>query len=160
MGHSEADDTTMVTVWMAVSDATKGNGCLQVIPRTASTGLLPHCAKTQTAIADDFLDESRAVPLPVQSGAIVVFHPLMPHASLNNMKEKFRWSFDVRYNRTGKPIGHGHFPEFIARNHHAPDTVLSDWRDWKDMWEKTRAQLSAQSHIPIVRWTSASPSCA
>ena len=160
MGHSEADDTTMVTVWMAVSDATKGNGCLQVIPRTTSTGLLPHCAKTQTAIADDFLDESRAVPLPVQSGAIVVFHPLMPHASLNNMKEKFRWSFDVRYNRTGQPIGHGHFPEFIARNHHAPDTVLSDWRDWKDMWEKTRAQLSAQSHIPIVRWTSASPSCA
>ena len=69
MGHSEADDTTMVTVWMAVSDATKGNGCLQVIPRTASTGLLPHCAKTQTAIADDFLDESRAVPLPVRSGA-------------------------------------------------------------------------------------------
>ena len=64
---SDADDTAMVTVWMAASDATKANDCLQVIPRTTETGLLPHCGKSQIAIADNFLDETQAIPLLVSS---------------------------------------------------------------------------------------------
>ena len=32
VGHAEADQTNMVTVWCAISDATVENGCLQVIP--------------------------------------------------------------------------------------------------------------------------------
>ncbi|MBT8416569.1 MAG: phytanoyl-CoA dioxygenase family protein, partial [Silicimonas sp.] len=43
----EADETTMVTVWLAVTDATVENGCLQVVPDKGE--LLPHCPKRQTA---------------------------------------------------------------------------------------------------------------
>ena len=157
---SDADDTAMVTVWMAVSDATKANDCLQVIPRTTETGLLPYCGKSQITIADNFLDETQAIPLPVRSGGVVLFHPLTPHASLDNMTGTFRWSFDIRYNRTGQSTGRSHFPEFIARSQTAPEIVLSDWQEWKQMWKTARAQLSGQSHIPISRWTSTSPFCA
>ena len=49
----------------------------------------PHCPKVQTAIADDFIDEDEAVPLPVKSGGVVIFHPLVPHASLVNTTTAF-----------------------------------------------------------------------
>lgn len=156
----EADDTTMVTVWCAITDATVENGCLQVIPQGHKRSILPHCAKKQTGIADGFIDEGQALPLPVRAGGVVLFHPLTPHASLTNRTDKFRWSFDIRYNRTGEPTGRSQFPEFIARSRSAPETELEDWRDLRAMWEDARERLATQPHIPIHRWTSGAPYCA
>lgn len=158
--HAEADQTSMITVWCAVTDATEENGCLKVIPGAHRQGMLPHCPKIQTAIADGFIDEGAAVPLPVKSGGIVIFHPLVPHASLANRSNGFRWSFDIRYNRTGEPTGRSHFPSFVARSRKNPESELKDWRTWRAMWEDTRARLSGAPHIPIHRWTSDSPMCA
>ncbi|MBJ6371295.1 phytanoyl-CoA dioxygenase family protein [Sedimentitalea arenosa] len=155
----EADQTEMVTVWIAVTDATVENGCLQVIPHRHDR-MLPHCPKTQTAIADGHVDERHAVPLPVRSGGVVILDPLVPHASLPNLSDGLRWSFDLRFNRTGQPTGRAHFPEFVARSPRAPETVLTDWRAWRDLWREARARLSVQPHIDIHRWRSDSPSCA
>ena len=83
----DADETNMVTVWCAVTDATPENGCLQVIPRGGSAEMLPHCPRTQTGIAYGFIDESKATPLPVRSGGVVIFHPLTPHGSLTNQTD-------------------------------------------------------------------------
>ncbi len=49
----EADGTSMVTVWCAITDATAENGCLQVIPRGHGEGMKLHCPRTQLAIADN-----------------------------------------------------------------------------------------------------------
>ena len=158
--HAEADGTRMVTVWCAITDATVDNGCLQVIPGGHRKGLLPHCPKTQTAIADSHLDEHNAIPLPVRSGGVVIFHPLVPHASLVNRTQGFRWSFDIRFNRTGEPTGRSHFPHFIARSRANPAVELHDWRVWRSMWEDARERLAVKPHINIHRWTSESPYCA
>jgi ectoine hydroxylase-related dioxygenase (phytanoyl-CoA dioxygenase family) len=158
--HAEADDTKMITVWCAITDATEENGCLQVVPGAHRRGMLPHCPKTQTAIADGFVDEADARPLPVRSGGVVIFHPLVPHASLVNRTDGIRWSFDIRYNVTGQPTGRGHFPHFIARSRRDPQSELGDWRAWKVMWEDARARLCRQPHIDIHRWTSDAPYCA
>ncbi len=156
----EADQTDMVTVWIAVTDATVENGCLQVQAKTPEQDILPHCAKTQTGIADGFVDESTAVPLPVQAGGVVLFHPLTPHASLVNTTDAFRWSFDIRFSATGQPTGRGHFPDFIARSRAHPERELKDWRVNKSQWEAARARLASQPHIDIHRWSSDSPFCA
>ena len=156
----EADQTDMITVWLAITDATVENGCLMVQPKAQDQDILPHCPKTQTAIADGFIDENGAVPLPVKAGGAVIFHPLTPHASLPNVSDGFRWSFDLRFNKTGQPTGRGHFPDFVAQSPSLPDSVLKDWREWKEMWEEARARLAAAPHIEIHRWTSESPSCA
>lgn len=156
----DADQTDMVTVWIAVNDATVENGCLQVLPKTPDQSILPHCARTQTGIADGFIDERKALPLPVGAGGIILFHPLTPHASLVNTTDRFRWSFDIRYSKTGQPTGRGHFPDFVARSHARPETELRDWRVCKSNWERARAQLSARPHIDIHRWDSNSPYCA
>ena len=158
VAHAEGDRTRMVTVWLAMNDATVENGCLQVIP--GKPQMYPHCPKRQTSIADGFLDETKAIPLPVKAGGAVIFHPLTPHASLDNVSDAFRWSFDIRYNVTGQPTGRAHFPDFVARSRANPASELRDWEDWRDMWLAARARLSGQPHIPIHRWTGDSPACA
>ena len=158
VAHAEADATRMVTVWIAVTDATLENGCLQVIP--GRPRMYPHCPRKQTAIADGVLDHSAAVPLPVRAGSVVILHPLTPHASRDNLSEGFRWSFDIRYSVTGEPTGRAHFPDFVARSAAAPETVLRDWREWRRMWRDARAALAPAPHIPIHRWTADSPACA
>jgi ectoine hydroxylase-related dioxygenase (phytanoyl-CoA dioxygenase family) len=156
----EADETTMITAWCAISDATVENGCLQVIPGEHKAGMKPHCPKTQTAIADGQIDLSKAVPLPVQSGGVVIFHPLTPHASRVNRTGGFRWSFDLRYNVTGQPTGRAHFPEFVARSRSDPASVLASAEEWQAKWEAARAELAERPHIDIHRWSGDSPLCA
>lgn len=159
--HDEADETEMVTVWIAITDATAENGCLQVAPRTHREALKTHCpAGIQLSIPDSALDRSRAVPLPVKSGGVVIFHPGTAHASLVNRTEGFRWSFDIRYNVTGQPTGRSHFPSFVARSRRAPETELRSADEWRALWEAARARLARAPHIPIHRWSADAPACA
>lgn len=157
---TEADETDMVTVWIAVTDATPENGCLQVKAQQPDQEMLPHCPRTQTGIAEGFIDEDAALPLPVPAGGVVLFHPLTPHASLPNQTDGFRWSFDIRFNVTGQPTGRAHFPDFIARSRANPESELTDWQAWKARWEDARRTLSGAPHIDIHRWTSDAPFCA
>lgn len=154
----EGDRTDMVTVWLAITDATVENGCLQVKP--GKSPMLPHCPRTQTAIADGYIDPAQAIPLPVRAGGAVIFHPLTPHASLVNRTDGFRWSFDLRYNVTGQNTGRAHFPDFVARSRANPATELNDWRDWRALWVDARARLAQSPHTPIHRWRHDSPACA
>ena len=156
----DADQTDMVTVWLAITDATVENGCLQVQPQVSGQKILPHCALTQTGIADGFVDKTKAFPLPVNAGGAVLFHPLTPHASLTNITNGFRWSFDIRFNVTGQPTGRSHFPDFVARSRAHPETELCDWRACKDQWESARVRLAQGQHVDIHRWSSDSPYCA
>ena len=136
-----ADQTKMVTIWLAITDATVENGCLQVIPG-AEEDLLPHCSLRQTGIRERYLPPREPVPAEVRAGGAVVFHPLTPHSSLPNKSKGYRWSFDLRFNVTGQSTGRDHFPSFVARSRANPETELTDWRAWKKMWEDTRLQAS------------------
>lgn len=155
-----ADQTQMVTIWLAITDATVENGCLQVVPGQRSD-LLPHCSQdgAQVAIRERYLD-GQAVPTPVKAGGAVIFHPMTPHSSLSNTSDGYRWSFDLRYNVTGQPTGRDHFPEFIARSRANPGRELQDWKEWRDLWEAARARISGVEHIPQHRWPSDGPYCA
>ncbi len=160
VAHESADRTDMITVWVAMTDATIENGCLIVLPKTAEQQMLPHCPKTQTAIADGFIDEDGAIPTPVSAGGIVLLDPLTPHTALPNVSKNFRWSFDLRYHVTGQNSGREHFPSFVARSREDPASELRDWRALRDMWNETRDRLAGAPHIPLHRWESGAPFCA
>lgn len=154
-----ADRTDMVTVWLAITDATVENGCLQVKPGKRDA-MLPHCTLRQTGITETHLPRDGAVPTPVRAGGAVIFHPLTPHASLSNQSDEYRWSFDLRYNVTGQSTGRDQFPSFVARSRANPQSELKDWRVWRRMWEDARDRLSQTDHIPQHRWPSDGPYCA
>lgn len=157
--HEEADETDIVTVWIAVTDATVENGCLQAVPGLKGREMLPHCPYRQTEIARGHLD-GEPMPLPVGAGGIVMLHPLIPHSSLPNVSDGIRWSFDIRYSRTGQPTGRSHFPDFVARSRANPSSELRDWRAWRAMWEEARIAVSAAPHVELHRWTPDAPYCA
>lgn len=154
-----ADETEMVTVWLAITDATIENGCLQVKPGMRDE-MLPHCTLKQTGITDTYLPKDGAVPTPVKAGGAVIFHPLTPHSSLSNKSDGYRWSFDLRYNVTGQSTGRDQFPSFVARSRANPDAELRDWKTWRDLWQDTKIKLSNSEHIPQHRWPSDGPYCA
>jgi phytanoyl-CoA hydroxylase len=159
VAHADADETDMVTVWIAVTDATVENGCMQVIPNETGD-MLPHCPAKQTAIAEGFLDEERAISLPVKSGGVLILDPMIPHSSLANSTQGIRWSFDLRFNRTGQPTGRAHFPEFVARSKADPTSEMRDWRTWKASWDTARSRIAKQPHVELHRWDSDAPACA
>jgi hypothetical protein len=159
----EADETEMVTVWVAVTDATVESGCLQVIPGSHTEPLKTHCPNAGGPgpnIPEALLGSVPPTPLPVRAGGLVVFHPKLAHASLHNTSERIRWSFDLRYSRAGQPTGRAHFPSFVARSRAAPESELRDAGEWRRRWEAARAMLSQRPHIPIHRWVGAEPACA
>ena len=154
-----ADETEMVTIWLAMTDATVENGCLQVMPGPEPE-MIPHCTLKQTGITPRLLPKRDAVPAPVPAGGAVIFHPLTPHSSLANNSDGYRWSFDLRYNVTGQATGRDHFPSFVARSRAHPETEFRDWKAWRGMWEETRSALANGAHIPQHRWASDGPYCA
>ena len=156
-----ADETNMITVWIAVSDATLDNGCLQVLKGShAKDDLLPHCPLPQIGIPDEFIDETDVRPVPVKAGGVVIFHPMCAHNSRENHTDGIRWSFDIRYNVTGEPTGRAQFPEWIARSQKDPNSELKDPKEWAKRWDEARARLSAKSVTEFYRWDQNAPYCA
>ncbi len=101
LAHAGADATDMVTIWVAMTDATPQNGCLLVQPQELGQPMLPHCPLNQTAIPTAHLAPDRTRPLPVRAGGIVILHPLTPYTAGPNRTDGFRWSFDLRYQKMG-----------------------------------------------------------
>ncbi|MEM8851220.1 MAG: phytanoyl-CoA dioxygenase family protein [Pseudomonadota bacterium] len=154
VAHEEADGTRMVTVWVAMTDATVENGCLVVQPMDEGQAMLPHCPLEQTSIPPGLL-RGIEVALPVRAGGVVLLHPMIPHAARPNVTDGFRWSFDLRYQQSGQPTGRAHFPDFPVRGAPVPD-----WMTVRDRWLAARAAAASAPHIPLHRWTSDSPHCA
>ena len=156
----EADRTRMLTVWIAINDATIENGCLQVIPRSHKSTMRPHCPHPQLAIPPNQFDPSAATPLPVRAGGAILFDPLTIHSSRRNETNGVRWSFDLRYNVTGDPTGRPMFPSFIARSRAHPETVLRDPAEWRRLWQSTQEHLISEPAVTIHRWSQDAAPCA
>ena len=64
---------------------------------------------------------------------IFAFHNLTFHGSLMNQSDDIRWSTDLPYSETGRPLERlfkAGLNGFIARSHENPETVDS-WVDWQ-----------------------------
>ena len=143
--NPEADDTHMLTVWLAVTDATVENGCLIAERASHRDDLTMHCpgtaASATTYIPDSIIDWDRVVPLEVGAGGLVLLHKLTEHGSLDNRSDGIRWSFDLRYQPIGQPTGRSVFPGFVARSKAHPEQVLADPGEWAALWWRARDRI-------------------
>ena len=161
VGLPEADETQMVTCWVAITEATPENGCLQVLPKSHREGIALHCTtKDQVGIPEALIEQERTMPIPLNPGGVLFFHPMCKHASLDNRSDAFRWSFDLRYNPIGQATGRPHFPGFVAQSRHNPESTLTDPEAWAQLWLDARARLAHAEGIKTHRWDSSDPLCA
>ncbi len=130
----EADDSDIITCWIALTDATVENGCMEVMPGAWKRGYLEHQAEGGTTIRPDLRPDIAPRAVPVRKGGIVFMHRYTPHRSTPNYSDGVRWSLDLRYQPTGQPTGRPFHPEFVARSRQNPDSVLTDHAEWSRRW--------------------------
>jgi ectoine hydroxylase-related dioxygenase (phytanoyl-CoA dioxygenase family) len=131
-----ARSNPVITVWVAVLDATVENGCLRVIPRTHHEAVAGFHYETYSGTAYRELDDAavarlraRASPVPVGAGGAIIFNDRFIHSSGPNASAHIRWSVDLRY----QPADQDPMPQygtgFLARSRAHPERVasLDDW---------------------------------
>ena len=136
----------VLTVWIALTEASEANGCMQMLPCSQIGGLAPHrdtwnanniLTRGQTIDAD--IDETEAVWVVLQPGEASLHHVGMWHASKPNETNERRVGVALRYitpearqKRVKKDFAtllrgedhYGHFqPEVLPRVTINPDAV-------------------------------------
>ena len=154
----EADGTDMLTVWLAVTDATIENGCLIVERASHREELTLHCPgkvfPAEIYIPESIIDGDRVIPMEVKAGGAVLLHKMTEHGSLDNHSDDIRWSFDLRYQPIGQPTGRSVFPGFVARSNTHPEEIITDPDEWAALWWQARDRI-AGGEVPMylnARW--------
>lgn len=122
----------MLSVMIAITAATKENGCLQVIGGSHKMGRIEHgFAGEQVGAAQHYVDLALSImPLvyvELQPGDALFFHSNILHRSAANGSDTARWSIISCYNRqanTGynEPNGSATTPVRVV-----PDEALLEW---------------------------------
>ncbi|MEO6847557.1 MAG: phytanoyl-CoA dioxygenase family protein, partial [Chthoniobacterales bacterium] len=114
------DRDPKLTVWTAIDPATKENGCVQIIPKSHTHGLINpthlsgFLSKAQSAA---ICTEDRIVHLELEAGEVAILHNYLLHASDTNRSSQSRRAFSVCYmdaatvvDEAGVKHGHGNIP--------------------------------------------------
>ena len=137
----ESDDTTMISVWLPLTEVTP-ESCLYLVPGSHKRELRLQCLNREEADFPHEMIEEERIPVPMQPGDVLFFHQGTIHGSLPNTSGRTRFSFDLRYNPIGQTPVRPFFPGFIARSRSRPDSELRDVDEWIALWEDTRARLA------------------
>ena len=92
----------VITIWFAVTQSVRANGCVRFIPRSHKLGLQSHASGHNEAmllnpVDPTVLDESLAVDIELKAGDISVHHPLILHGSEPNRSETWRRGGSIQY---------------------------------------------------------------
>jgi phytanoyl-CoA hydroxylase len=122
----------MMSVMVAITAATKENGCLQIIKGSHKMGRIEHgFAGEQVGASQHYVDLSlKTMPLiyvELAAGDALFFHSNLLHRSEANLSEKARWSLISCYNRQAnsgynEPNGSHAVPVRVV-----PDEALLEW---------------------------------
>lgn len=94
----------MISIMIAITEATKENGCLQVIKGSHKMGRVEHSlVGEQTGASQRYVDLSlktmELVYVELQPGDGLFFHANLLHRSAANLSDNSRWSLISCYNR-------------------------------------------------------------
>jgi len=96
----------IVASWSALEIINEKNGCLYVIPGSHKSNLLKHCYPSKGGIVNkayhqikgfDINSVSNLIPLHMQPGDTVFFHPLLFHGSGPNYSNSFRRAISTHF---------------------------------------------------------------
>jgi ectoine hydroxylase-related dioxygenase (phytanoyl-CoA dioxygenase family) len=112
----------VVGVWLAVSEATLENGCLHVLPGSQVEAVHTHVADRRPGANHGYFeiidhDMSRAEPVLMQTGDLLVFDSHLMHCSTDNESDSIRAAMVYHYAAAGTV---DHSEDFFPS--------LNDWR--------------------------------
>ncbi|KAL1132138.1 hypothetical protein AAG570_010095 [Ranatra chinensis] len=94
----------IVAAWTAMERIDEENGCLKVIPGTHKGHLLPHEYPEMGGIynkaffeAKGYVGDKKPIPVIMDKGDTVFFHPLLIHGSGPNLSKRFRKAISCHY---------------------------------------------------------------
>ncbi|CAF0780169.1 unnamed protein product [Didymodactylos carnosus] len=152
----EADNSNILTCWLALTDVTLNSGCMQVIPKSHRTndGIIQHCPTREGLAISGHLIDSLAssdcqllkpLPLPMTAGSVLLMNQRTVHSSLENTTEnRVRISMDLRYQKTGTNSGRPLFETagFVVRSELNQRLELCNSTIWAQNWLELREKLA------------------
>eukprot|EP00914_Ancora_sagittata_P001382 GHVO01003615.1.p1 GENE.GHVO01003615.1~~GHVO01003615.1.p1 ORF type:complete len:260 (-),score=34.58 GHVO01003615.1:63-842(-) len=151
---NDSYDVLQLTAWIPLLDATKESGCMQMIPKGHCSGKIAkhHCCWRDTwyiMLEPEEMkktlgvDANDAVTCPVPYGGMILFANTIPHRSLNNTSDKIRWSLDLRWQRSDKPLGFYGIKDGVKMRTATEAKVDVDWDAFNEVTrqEKTDQDL-------------------
>ncbi|MGG1555056.1 phytanoyl-CoA dioxygenase family protein [Paenibacillus ferrarius] len=112
----------IVTVWLAIDDSTRENGCMQVIPGTHSNGFSEYervdGSKNLFATQIKNMDTSNAVPFELRRGTCSLHDSRIIHGAEPNTSPYRRCGYTMRYFSTDTkvyPEKNQNFKVWLAR---------------------------------------------
>ncbi|MBX3241002.1 MAG: phytanoyl-CoA dioxygenase family protein [Chitinophagaceae bacterium] len=122
----------MISVMIAITDAYKENGCLQVIKGSHKMGRIEHGFSGEQVGASEHyvqlvLKTKELVYVELKAGDALFFHPNLLHRSESNLSDKPRWSLISVYNRS-ENVPYNEPSESSTKPLTAvPDEALLEW---------------------------------
>jgi len=126
----------MISIMIAITDANKANGCLQVIKGTHKMGRIEHGFSGEQVGASQHyvelaLKTKELVYVEINAGDALFFHPNLLHRSEANLSDMPRWSLISVYNRSenvpyNEPSQSSTVPLDVV-----PDEALLQWETEK-----------------------------
>lgn len=122
----------MMSVMVAITDANKANGCLQVIKGSHEMGRIEHgFAGEQVGASQHYVDLAlkimELVYVEINAGDALFFHSNLLHRSEANLSDKPRWSLISVYNRSSNIPYNEPSQSSTVPLHAVPDEALLEW---------------------------------
>ncbi|KAL4452431.1 hypothetical protein ABPG75_008093 [Micractinium tetrahymenae] len=138
----ECWDVLQVTAWIPLVNATRRNGCMQVVrgghrsgktaPHTGCAGgtwyLSMDEAAVQRELGVDLQRDAETCEVPL--GGVLFLNNLVPHRSLNNLSGEIRWSLDLRWQKLDLPNGFYGLKPCIRMCQAGQPGYQIDWAAW------------------------------
>lgn len=123
----------MISIMVAITEANRENGCLQVIKGTHKMGRIEHgFSGEQVGASQHYVDLAlktmELVYVELKAGDALFFHPNLLHRSEANLSDKPRWSLISVYNRSANiPYNEPSQSSTVPLNK-VPDEALMEWK--------------------------------
>ncbi|MGN6509117.1 MAG: phytanoyl-CoA dioxygenase family protein [Chitinophaga sp.] len=122
----------MTSIMVAITDANKANGCLQVIKGSHKMGRIEHgFAGEQVGASAHYvalaLKTMELVYVELKAGDCLIFHPNLLHRSEANLSGHPRWSLISVYNRAGNVPYNEPSQSSTVPVQMVPDEALLEW---------------------------------
>jgi ectoine hydroxylase-related dioxygenase (phytanoyl-CoA dioxygenase family) len=122
----------MMSVMIAITEANKQNGCLQVIKGSHKMGRIEHgFAGEQVGASQHYVDLAlktmELVYVEIMPGDALFFHSNLLHRSEANLSEKPRWSLISVYNRSSNVPYNEPSQSSTVPLKAVPDEALMEW---------------------------------